>query len=284
MSLKSAIATIQTKETQLVAGTPQTLKAAMTVETILQSVALAFHENPKLAKCTDLSVYFSVLYLVRLGLEIGGHAQQAWLVPFKDQCTPMVGVQGKIELAARSGKVARILVGVFCEHDEYDFDLGDGSLSHKLDLRAKTRGDPVGAWCRIWLTTHPDPVLEVMPIADFLKIQDDIVARTGKLSAAHKNWPGEMFKRSVISRALKRVPKSKDLAKMLSDEWRLDRGARVNEDSDVIDASWDEPKAIPEDAPDFERKATESKRKPEPVPVKRDTDDDGQQNIGGMPS
>lgn len=282
MSLHTALATIETKRTQLIAGTPQTLKAALTYETIEQSVALAFHENPKLAKCTDLSVYFSVLYLVRLGLEIGGHAQQAWLIPYGKECTPRVGVQGKIELAIRSGKVARILCNVFFEHDLYDFDLGDGSLTHKIDLRAKTRGDPVGAWCRIWLTSHPDPLLEVMPLADFLKIQDDIVAQAGSLSPAHQNWPGEMFRNSVLKRALKRAPKSKDLMQALSDDWKLQRGARVNEDSHVIDAAWDEPKAIEEDAPDFQQKAADAEPKREPVPAKRE--DDGQQSIGGMPS
>ncbi len=283
MSMKQALATLDAKRTSIIEGTPTTLQAALTFESIRQAVALSFIENEKLGKCDTQSVYAAVLYLVRLGLEIGGHAQQSWLIPYGTKCTPQVGVQGKIELAIRSGKVSRILVGVFHENDLFDFDLADGSCQHKMDLRKSDRGKAVGAWCRIWLTTAVDPVLEVMPEADFQTIVEQVKKRNyGKLSPAYKLYPDEMRKRSVISRAMKRVPKSRDLAKVLSDAWRLDQGASVSVKGDVIDAEdFEEPKAIAEDLGN----PTEATPEKEKAPVRAEpAPSDKEDPMGGMPS
>jgi recombination protein RecT len=63
--------------------------------------------NPMLLECTVPSVIGAMLQCAQLGLEPGplGHA---YLVPFKKECTFIVGYKGMIELAYRSGRVRAI--------------------------------------------------------------------------------------------------------------------------------------------------------------------------------
>lgn len=280
MSMKGALVTLDQHKSQLIKGTPQTLRAAMTYDGIRESVALSFVENPNLGKCTVESVYASVLYLVRLGLEIGGHAQQCWILPYGTKCVPQVGVQGKIELAVRSGKVKRILCGVFHANDIFDYDLATGFCTHKEDLRNSDRGPALAAWCRIWLTTAEEPVLEVMREADFQTIFDEVKRKNGgRVSPSYRLYPDEMRKRSAVSRALKRVPRSRDLMQVLSDAWRLDQGASVSVKGDVIDAAdFEEPKALPEH---IEDPPPAKEKEKERVPVQTESEDPS--NEGDLP-
>jgi len=233
---------LTTKKAALLGAVPRTLAGALTWESIIQGVGLAIAGNPKLAECDPASVYISLLHIVRLGLDPSGMTQQAYLVPFWDGrrkcnvCTPMIGQQGKIELAYRSGRISRIITGVIHERDEYALNLADGSLSHSIDLLAPDRGKAVGAYCRIWLEGNPDPILEVMTLADFEKIKAAANKKNkGKLSPAYKAWPEEMWRRSVLSRALKRAPKSADLLEVMSAESDL---MKRRESGDIVDVDW----------------------------------------------
>ena len=170
MSIDTAMATIDIKKQALLSVVPKSLQGEMEWQHIRQSVAAALRGSEKLAKCDPLTIYTSAMYIVRLGLDIGGHEGHAFLVPFKGKCTPMIGVRGKEVLCYRSGFTDRIMSGVFHQHDRYDFDLADGSCTHKLDLTRSERGDALGAWTRVWLKGRPDPVLEVMTEGDFIKI------------------------------------------------------------------------------------------------------------------
>lgn len=238
---------LSSKQAAILGAVPRTLKAQLTWTYVIQGVALAISNNPKLAECNPHSVYTSVLHIIRLGLDPSGMTQQAYLVPFWDNrknsqvCTPMIGQQGKIELAYRSGKITKIITQVVHEFDNFTHNLGDGSLSHSINLREPQRGKAIAAYCRIWLVSNPDPLLEIMTLADFERIKATANKRNkGKLSPAYKAWPEEMWRRSVLGRALKRAPKSADLLDALTEEAtfqkKRDRG-------DIIDVEFDVSKA-----------------------------------------
>lgn len=238
-----AIHLLDTRKDQIMAAVPQTFRAALTWERIRQAVGTAIAKSKYLADCKPVSIYTSVLEIVGKGLDLGMDGQ-AYLVPFKGECTPMIGSQGKIELAYRSGMIDNIVCQVIYENDTIDLDLATGQVHHPMtiaDLQriAKDggRGEMLAAYARVWVKGAGQPILELMTLDEFHRIRDAAASRTGKLSPAYKAWPSEMFRRSVLNRALKRAPKSRDLMELLNREMELEPvGAANREAGNVIDA------------------------------------------------
>jgi len=287
LSIETAIATLEAKKTQMMQVVPNTMRDLVEWEHIVSSVADSIRANPKLQNADPVTVYLSTKYLIRLGLDIGGYGGQGFLVPFWNSskqcydCTAMVGVRGKETLAYRSGFVDRIMSNVFHANDVFDYDLGSGDLTHKYDLHNADRGPALASWARVWLKGSPHPYLEIMTEADFVKIRDGVEARNkGKLSPAYKLWPSEMRRNRVLSRALKRIPRSKDLTQVLREEYAIETGSRIGEDGKVHDFVTATPEHIPNvdvtepqapDNEDPEPKAEDAKTGPEnenPAPKK----------------
>jgi len=233
MTTKRTMQLIEAKKSNLLGVLPVSLKGRMTWENIKSQVGMAVAGSRALQECESASIYTSVLYILHLGLEIGGHAGQAYLIPYNGKCTPMVGAQGKIELAYRSGSIDAIRSAVVYENDRFDLDLATGEISHRPALRGG-RGDILGTWAGIWVSGRPDPIIEWFAEEDFNKIRNEAKRKNrGKESPAYANWPGEMRRRSAINRALKRAPKSRDLLDVLQESMAVESGASINEVGDV---------------------------------------------------
>ncbi len=281
MSLKMAIATIDSHKTAILSVVPPTLRDQFQWEAIRQSVALSIRASAKLAKCSPESIYASAMYITRLGLNIGGHQQQAWLIPYAGQCKPQIGAQGRIELAYRSGKIRRIIAEVVRENDEFRFNMADGSCHHTWDLRKSDRGPIIGSYARAWTTFSEDPILEILTEADFDVIQSEVKRKNRGLPDTYRLWGGEMRKRSVVNRILKRCPKSVDIMEALTNDARIEVGeARVSVTDGRVEVIDAEPVEIPnvdltyDDPPENERpepKVDEPKTDPQnenPAPKK----------------
>ncbi|MCK5495024.1 MAG: recombinase RecT, partial [Hyphomicrobiaceae bacterium] len=154
-------------------------------------------------------------------------------------------------------KIDRILTGVAHAHDDYEFDLASGYLRHTFDPTLNDRGPAVFAWARVWVKDSTDPLTEIMPAADFQKIEDAAKKKNrGKLSPAYKQWRDEMFRRSVLSRCLKRAPKSTDIAEVLN------RESSFAASTDPIDVSWTDAGTSAPDVIDAEPEAAKPEEKP----------------------
>lgn len=225
-----AIALMDNRREEILNAVPKSFRASLEWDRIRGSVATAIAKSESLAKCNPGSILMSVLEIVGKGLDIGMDGQ-AYLVPFKGACTPMIGAQGKIELAYRSKAITKIVVQVLYENDEFMLDLANGEVEHRMGkdyllqlARGELeRGQMLACYARIWLASNSDPILEVMTVGDFNKIAAEAERRSGgRLSPAYTNWPGEMFRRSCLNRALKRAPKSRDLMEVLNREMELE--------------------------------------------------------------
>lgn len=225
MSTKAILATIDAKRPAILSVVPRTFRAALTWESIRNGIGLAVSRSEQLQKCDPLTVYQSVLDILRFGLDPSGVTGQAYLVPYynkerrRHECSAIIGQQGKIEMAFRTGRYASIVTEVVHENDAYSFDLARRELSHTYQPNEE-RGEPLFAYCRVWLTgfdlNGPPNFQEIMGISDFRRIAK------GKRSPAYREWFGEMFRRSVLARCLKRAPKSIDLAEVLNREAELE--------------------------------------------------------------
>jgi len=271
--MKAALALLDSRRDTILRVVPKTMRRIIAWENIRISVAMALAGEQRLAQAPPQSVYSSVLYILGLGLEIGGHGQQAWLIPYNGKCTPMIGAQGKIELAYRSGRISFIRSAVAYEHDLFDLDLAAGTISHRPELRGD-RGAVLCTWVAIGVKGMTDPLVEVLTERDFKQIRDEAKRKNrGKLSPAYAKWPDEMRRRSAINRALKRAPKSRDLMEMLSTEMAVEQGASVvaRDDRVVIDAETIEPEtlALPEPVFDEEELANVAPSR-EPIPARQE--------------
>lgn len=84
-----------------------------------------FRKTPELLECSRKSLLGALLETARLGLE--PCTEQAYLIPFKGECTLVIGYQGFVQLMYRTGQVKQVEVEMIHEADEWEDSRGDGA-------------------------------------------------------------------------------------------------------------------------------------------------------------
>jgi recombination protein RecT len=91
----------------------------------MSRVALtALRTTPALASCTPASFLGSILQASQLGLEVNTPLGQAYLIPYGTTCQLIIGYQGMLDLARRSGLVSAIYAFAVYDGDEFRYELG----------------------------------------------------------------------------------------------------------------------------------------------------------------
>lgn len=97
----------------------------------MASVAMtALRTNRDLQKCTPMSFLSAVMQASQLGLEINTRMMHAFLIPYENkrkgeyECSLVIGYQGFIELATRSGRVSSIKATAAYEGDRFEYEEG----------------------------------------------------------------------------------------------------------------------------------------------------------------
>lgn len=218
----------------------------------------ALTRQPKLAECTQKSVFQCLLDLGSLGIEPDG--RRAHLIPFWDKhqkgyvCTLIVDYKGIVELVRRSGEVQDIQADVVRENDTFDFRKGkDGYLTHSWKL-GQDRGEPIGAYSYV----VPYEGKETFDVMDVPQIE--AVRKRSKSSDSGPwvtDW-AEMAKKTVFRRHSKWLPLSPET-----------REAIEKDDDQVIDTTpakpavkapsfLEQPKEVSEGFPGAAKSATET--------------------------
>lgn len=95
------------------------LPRGMEPERFARIVLTACARQPKLTQCSRQSFVLAVMEAAALGLEPDSALGLAYLVPYKDQATLIVGYKGLIQLAYRHPRVLSISAEVVREKDQY---------------------------------------------------------------------------------------------------------------------------------------------------------------------
>jgi len=91
----------------------------------------ALNSTPKLADCTPASFLGSIVQAAQLGLEVNTPLGQAYLIPYKTTCQLIIGYQGMLDLARRSGLVRAVYAFAVREGDDFSWTLGlNPSVTH----------------------------------------------------------------------------------------------------------------------------------------------------------
>lgn len=133
---------IRKMEPQFALAMPRGAEATQLVRDALT----ALRSTKGLAECEPASVLGALMTCAQLGLRPGvlGHA---YVLPFKERGVPkaqlVVGYQGLIELAHRSGQIKSLIARTVYENDTFDVDYGlADSLVHK-PVMFGDRGAPI---------------------------------------------------------------------------------------------------------------------------------------------
>lgn len=224
------------------------LPAHVKPERFRRNLSIAIAQHPKLLQCDPLAVFSEVAKAAALGLLLDPQLGEAYLITGWDaragRLAPQLrsGYRGLIKLARQSGQITNIYAHDVCEQDVFRASLGTAkSLIHEPNYLGD-RGAAKAFYAVVQFADGAD--FEVMTIPEIHRIRDRADAWQAFVAKKIKSTPwatdeGEMSKKTVLRRLLKRVPMSPELA----DAVRLDDPDFVGEGEPTVTVS--EPQRLP---------------------------------------
>jgi recombination protein RecT len=172
-------------------------------------------KKPVLEVCTQASIANALLKMATLGLN--PVKKQGYFIPYGDKLEFQPSYQGSIATAKRHG-LKKISANLIYKGDSFEYAIDqDGSIKvtkHTQSFESLGK-DIIGVYA---VTTLEDSGIDttVMTIEEVRKSWAQ--GATNGSSPAHKNFEGEMAKKTVINRACKTIINSSDDAALFDDE------------------------------------------------------------------
>jgi recombination protein RecT len=269
----------QTKELKdLIAGA---IPKHMEPDRMLRAFVQTAGRTPQLYQCDLRQTIGAFMSLTYLGLVPGTVLQHAHLIPFKKRkkvgnrwvddgydLQIVIGYQGYVELAFRSGFVRDIASGLVYPGDHFDFERGSKRfLIHKQSLDIDPSSMTPRAAYAIAKFTNDGEEFEVMPWPEIERIRNRSEAYKTALRVKEKaeadgqrpgtGWtaapwvahPGEMARKTAIRRLAKLLPKCPELQAGIGIEDAHDAGKKLDY-GPVIDGTATPIDGIPEQPAD----------------------------------
>lgn len=221
---------IQLMEKQFQLAMPQGAEAAQLVRDALTCL----RQNPLLARCSAASVLGGLMTCAQLGLRPGvlGHA---WLIPYRNNRTEgyeaqlVIGYQGLVELAHRSGQIKSLIARTVYENDEFDVDYG---LIDRLVHKPCLSGDKgrVIAYYAIAKFITGGHAFYVMSHDEMQVYREKNVPQGGKRGPWVDHFE-QMAHKTCVRQLARWMPKSTNLARGLA----ADESVRVDTTPSAID-------------------------------------------------
>ena len=225
--------------------------------------------NPYLMKCDPNSVKDSIVNVALTGITLNPALKYAYLVPRKVKgelkCILDISYMGMIKILTDAGAVKNVDAGVIYSNDKYDFRRGsDPYFKHQPALSNK--GEKIGAYAIAFLRDGGFQ-FEILGREEIEKIRatsESYKNVEGRQYSPWETWEDEMWKKSVLKRLFKLLPKtnfSDQLIAAISHEYD-------NESSDLAQTKEDKYAGMFEDIQDatiIKEPPVEKKTKKEPA-------------------
>lgn len=209
----------------------QAIPKHMSIDRFTRIALSELRTNPKLLECSPASLMSCLVKSSQLGLEVGSAMGHAYLVPYKTECTLIIGYRGLITLARRSGEIVSITARIVHENDLFELEYG---------LDEKLRHVPA--------IDNPGKMTHVYAVAKLKDggIQYDVMTRAEveairKRSRAGNGGPWasdyeEMARKTVLRRLCKYLPISIELSDAIAtDDERPELAERHMGSASVVD-------------------------------------------------
>lgn len=195
-------------------------------EKIIRIAANAVSKTPALAQCDGTKLWLAVQEVAAMNLTIGPRG--AYLVPYQSDVTVIVSPHGLIELAYRHPLVKSVQARVVREGEPFNIAYAPEPVIVHSPVIGGTSGALIGAYAIIDLTTGAR-VVEWMPKAEILKAKA-VSRAANSASSPWAKWEEEMWRKTVLKRAMKYVPQSEEMQRAFEQEDR-DADFSVEEDT-----------------------------------------------------
>ncbi len=256
---KSASRTMEDLLQQMQGAMAQALPKHMHPERMLRLATTAMRTNKQLAQCTPASFLGAVMQASIMGLEINTPSGHAYLVPFKNkgvlECTLIIGYQGMMDLARRSGHVRSIYAFPVYNGDVFEYEFGlNPTLQHK----------PIGGDKADANLTHVYAVAKLdngEPVFTVLTVDDVEYFRSKSKAANSPFWRdnyAQMAQKTAVRRLYTWLPRSSEMSIAQAVDHRSEeRASQIHATPEVaalleaqgFDVPDDEPEALPEPTP-----------------------------------
>ena len=197
----------------------------LTPERVVRILLIATTKEPLLLQCSKESMLLAVMQASALGLEIGGVMGHAYLIPFKQTATLIVGYRGMVELARRSGLVRAVEAAVVYPEDGFEHERGlNPKLVHRPALDAAYDQRKLIAAYAVARFTNGGSQFEVMtrPQIDAIKARSPTSG-----SGPWQTDFAEMAKKSAVRKLAKLLPMSPEMAAAIELDNRAETGGVV---------------------------------------------------------
>jgi recombination protein RecT len=195
---------------QLAEALPNQLKP----ERMTRLALTMLKKNSALLHCDPVSIMACVVEIAQLGLEPEGVLGHAYMVPFSDQCTLIVGYRGFMHLMYQSGVVTEVSAEIVRKGDVFKRVLGTqrGLVHEPIGIPEK---DNENFWQGAYAVVHFLSGGTAFEYLEKVKIYQARARSRGyqKHLKEGKSTPWvtdaeEMWKKTVIRRLAKRMPTS----------------------------------------------------------------------------
>lgn len=195
---------IQRQQSAIEAQLAGTLNSGAFVRAAISEIS----KSEYLQQATPASVLGSIMLAAQLKLEIGPALGHFWLTPRKDHglwvCVPIVGYQGLIELAYRSGRVGRVETFLVRKGDLFEYG-ANSERGRYFDWKPADR-DGEREWTDVVVTAQilgGGVVWETLPKAKVLARRPDNWAK-----GPWKSNEEEMARKTLVREVAPYLPKS----------------------------------------------------------------------------
>lgn len=203
---------IRTMEGQFKMAMPRGLEAAQLVRDAIS----VMRNTPKLAECEQMSVLGALMTCAQLGLRPGiGALGHAHILPFwsnknrRFEAQFILGYQGMIELANRSGEIDLIVAREVHENDEFHIDYGTDQLHHVPAMQG--RGPVKGYYAKFYRKGGTRPTFEWLSVADAQEHRDRFATAKKKDGTIFGPWVDHfdaMALKTTVRMVFKWMPRS----------------------------------------------------------------------------
>jgi recombination protein RecT len=210
----------KTLEQMLVALQPAIMEALpkhVPADRMMRIAITALRTNPKLRECTPASFLGCVVQASQLGLEVNTPLGQAYLIPFNNRrqntvdCQLVIGYQGFMDLARRSGSVRNIYAFPVYNGDDFSYEIGlNPSIKHKPKAGVVHSKENLTHVYAVAKLDNGEPVFTVLT-------RDEIESYRGRSRAKNDGpWVTDyeaMCLKTGIRRLFRWLPKSAEMSR-----------------------------------------------------------------------
>ncbi len=184
--------------------------------------------NPDLLDCAPESLLGAIMRAAQLNLEPDNVLGRAYLVPYKTECTFIIGYKGLIELARRSGQVKDFFANVVYENEPFDIDLGTDRFIKHSPLPPEERGEKkVGAYS-VCALMNGAKSFHWMWNSEIEEIRDKFSKSATSKYSPWKTREDEMYKKTVVRAHSKWLPLTVEAQNAAAMDEAVDMGIAHN--------------------------------------------------------